>query len=217
MNSFNETRLYKQINTHVADLVKPNSKILDVGCSAGVLGEYLIANKNCRVYGVDKNPEAVGLAAAALTSAALMDLGSDPFPFRDELFDIIIFGDVLEHLIDPLSVLIRFKQYLNPGGYLIVSLPNIANIIIRLKLLCGKWEYRQTGIMDSTHLRFFTLQTATQLFRQAGLQIAIIKVTGGLFAQNTLVEKILNHVTKFLCIPFPRLFAIQFIFKLQPE
>ncbi|HPG41022.1 MAG TPA: class I SAM-dependent methyltransferase [bacterium] len=217
MNNFNETRLYKQINTQVAGLVKPDSKLLDVGCSAGTLGGYLIANKNCRVYGVDNNPQAINLAAAVLTAVAVMNIGSDPFPFRGELFDIIIFGDVLEHLTDPQSVLMQFQDYLAPGGYMIVSLPNIANIIIRLKLLFGKWEYKEYGIMDATHLRFFTRQSSIDMFNKAGLQIQEIKTEAGVFVKDNLAEKFLHGIYRLFCTLFPRLFATQFIFKLVPE
>jgi hypothetical protein len=89
----------------------------------------------------------------------------------DRRFDLILFGDVLEHTRDPIGVMNRFLPFLEDGGHVIVSLPNVAAWTVRLGLLAGNFEYARSGILDETHLRFFTRQTATRLVERAGLEL----------------------------------------------
>ncbi len=92
-------------------------------------------------------------------------------------FDAIIFGDVLEHLRDPRAVLEKMSALLKPGGKILISLPNIANIWVRLNLLFGRFNYSRVGILDESHLRFFTLKTAKQLASDSGLDVVSTSVT----------------------------------------
>ena len=107
----------------------------------------------------------------------------------------MVYADILEHLKRPDLVLLRFKKYLSKSGHLILSVPNIAYFTLRLKLLLGRFEYEEKGILDVTHLRFFTLNSITRMLYECGYRIAKIDCTG-----PAAVVKIL-----------PRLLANQFV------
>ena len=92
-------------------------------------------------------------------------------------YDAIVFGDVLEHLRNPRAVLERLSGLLKPGGKVLISLPNVANIWVRLNLLMGRFNYGRVGILDESHLRFFTLKTAKQLAMDSGLDVISTRVT----------------------------------------
>jgi 2-polyprenyl-3-methyl-5-hydroxy-6-metoxy-1,4-benzoquinol methylase len=86
-------------------------------------------------------------------------------------FDCIIFGDILEHLLDPWETLRRYRTLLDPAGVVIASIPNIGHISVILNLIRGRWEYGERGLLDSTHLRFFTRRSMIELFQKADLEI----------------------------------------------
>ena len=113
------------------------------------------------MVGIDIDEARAKLAQERLNKVIVANVEKmerDPFP--DGYFDIIIFADVLEHLKEPETVLRRFKKYLKKDGYALISIPNIANWKMRVYLLFGKWHYKDVGLLDKTHLRFFTLKTA---------------------------------------------------------
>ncbi len=116
------------------------------------------------------------MARNRLDVAEKVDITSDKLRIPKD-FDVIVLADVLEHLVDPLLVLIRLRDHLKTGGEIIVSLPNVSCYNMRLGLLLGQFNYRDYGVLDSTHLRFFTKRTAKCLVRDAGFQIVKIDVT----------------------------------------
>jgi 2-polyprenyl-3-methyl-5-hydroxy-6-metoxy-1,4-benzoquinol methylase len=148
-------------------------KVLDVGCGRGQLGGA-IHDLGYRVTGIERNPEAAARAGGRLDEVVPIDL-ADPAvaeaALADRRFDVILFADVLEHLPDPLAVLRFYLRFLAPGGRVIISLPNIACWDRRLALMLGRFDYADAGIMDRTHLRFFTFRTAGILVREAGLTV----------------------------------------------
>lgn len=106
-------------------------------------------------------------------------------------FDVAVFGDILEHLRNPWRVLEATRQILKPEGYVVASIPNIAHGAIRLALLQGRFEYAQLGILDDTHLRFFTRQTVEHLFEQSGYCLEIIERTKlPIFAASPLIPAV---------------------------
>jgi len=213
-----KNKLYQLfVNPYLTRFVPVNSEVLDVGCNAGELGKILTQEKSCVVYGVDISHEAVAKAKKYLAAAAVMDIENDELPFYKKKFSVVVFGDVLEHLIDPLSVLIRSKQWLVPGGLIIVSLPNVANISIRIKLLLGRWDYQQSGILDDSHLRFYTLKTMKQLFVQAGFKIVAIDSTPGFKFLGVESSLALRNLNERLCKSWPTLLANQFVFMLRRD
>lgn len=149
--------------------VGENKHVIDFGCATGYLAR-LVSSKGCRVTGIEINAKAAKIAEQYCEKVIVADL--DFVNLKDVLtetkFDVAVFGDVLEHLRNPWKVLEETKELLKPGGYVIASIPNIAHGAIRLALLQGKFEYTELGILDNTHLRFFTRKTVTELFEHSG-------------------------------------------------
>ena len=154
--------------------------VLDVGCAAGKTGEALKRSGLARrVIGLEQNPEVAELASRVLDEVVVASAESSRLPFENEAFDLIIFADVLEHLVDPWKILSKFTAFLKPGGRVLVSLPNIQNWKIILRLMSGRWWYTDHGILDRTHLRFFTYRTAVEMLKGAGLSIEDTRKTKG--------------------------------------
>ena len=149
-------------------------RVLDVGCGQANLGAEIRALGHV-VWGIDASPIAVAKAAPRIDRCLqvdLLDFNSVDAVLADEQFDVIIFSDVLEHLYDPLAVLRFYCGFLKPTGRLLISVPNVLNWQTRLALLFGRFEYRDTGVMDRTHVRFFTFRSARHLLEAAGCSIA---------------------------------------------
>jgi SAM-dependent methyltransferase len=144
-------------------------RILDVGCASGYLGKILRENGHY-VIGIDVDQTAAKSARAYYDVFHLGDLENFAFPYRRE-FDYVLFADVLEHLRDPLAVLRRAIPTLVDSGKLIVSVPNIANWTVRLRLFLGNFDSAERGILDKTHLHFFTLASAKKMMSDAGCRV----------------------------------------------
>jgi len=165
-------------NTHAFALamIGHNKTVLEVGCATGYFTKVL-AERGCKVTGMELDAEA---AAQAEKWAERVIVGSvdeeEPWDqVDDESMDVITFGDVLEHLRDPLSVLRRARNKLKPTGFVVTSLPNVAHGDVRLSLLHGSFPYRDLGLLDRTHLRFFTVDSIRELLREAGLTVVDTK------------------------------------------
>lgn len=162
---------YATARPEVAVLVPAECRrVLDVGCASGELGRSL---QQCGhlVSGIELVPAAAAEARQHLQQVEVADIEADGFPFSPGSFDAIIFADVLEHLIDPWRVLREATALLSPGGRAIISVPNLQNWGVLRGLLRGNWKYRERGILDFGHLRFFTRQTIEQLVADAGLVV----------------------------------------------
>lgn len=159
-------------------LVGENRRVLDVGCSTGYLGEAL-AGRGCVVDGVDRDPEAVALAAGRLHAARTVDLDAEDLAeaLAGETYERIVLADVLEHLLDPAAVLRSAASLLAPGGEIVVSMPNVSHGSLRLALLQGRWETRDTGLLDRTHIRFFTRESMLALVQGAGFAVTELHAT----------------------------------------
>lgn len=149
-----------------------NGRVLDVGCSTGFLGEALAA-QGCVVTGVEVDPKAAAEARAHLAEVVEADLNVTTLTdlFRGREFDVVVFGDVLEHLMEPDVVLRSAVPLLAAGGAVVISIPNVSHGSLRLALLQGRWEYGETGLLDRTHLRFFTHGSVVRMVGGAGLHI----------------------------------------------
>src|SRR5262249_34113160 len=139
-------------------------------CGAGGLGR-LLKERGHHVTGLELVPEVAEQARAVLDRVETADAEADGFPFPPRSFDAIIFADVLEHWIDPWRVLRGATGCVVPDGVVVASIPNLQNWDVLRRLLRGRWEYRERGITDFGHLRFFTLHTIRGLFAQAGLEL----------------------------------------------
>jgi len=157
------------------ELIGPNRRVLDVGCATGFLGKALAA-QGCTVSGIEFDPLAAAEARAHLDEVVEADLNvapiADLFPGKE--FDAIVFGDILEHLIDPDAVLRSAIPLLASGGAIVISVPNVTHGSLRLSLLQGRWDYRETGLLDRTHLRFFTRESVLQMVADAGLYVTCL-------------------------------------------
>lgn len=146
-------------------------RVLDVGCGFATTSARIQQLGN-EVTGIESSMEACAVARQRISRVIEADLQSASL---SETFDVILFADVLEHLAWPVGVLERYLQWLSPGGSVIISLPNVGLWSVRFAHLLGQWNYEETGVLDRTHLRFFTRRTARRLIAEAGL--TIVKTT----------------------------------------
>jgi methionine biosynthesis protein MetW len=162
----------------LSELIPIGARVLDVGCGTGSVSSQIIAKRHVSLVGVEPDEARASRARARgvpvrsglLTPTLIEELGK---------FDIVVFADVLEHLAEPLALLELAKTALAPGGRVVASVPNIAHWSVRTELLRGKFVYTPTGIMDATHLRWFTADGIALLFRSAGLALEACRVTAG--------------------------------------
>jgi 2-polyprenyl-3-methyl-5-hydroxy-6-metoxy-1,4-benzoquinol methylase len=161
----------------VLDAVADGARVLDVGCATGYLAAEL-ARRGCTVVGVEFDPVAAQQARAFCREVVVGDLESEAVRADVQRavadaggVDTVICADVLEHLRDPWAVLAWLRTLLDPGGRAIVSVPNIAHWTARRALLRGRFDYADFGLLDRTHLRFFTRASATELAHRAGFAV----------------------------------------------
>lgn len=152
-------------------LIPQKAKVLDVGCSSGNFGAELIERKDCIVDGLDIDEKDVTEAAKKLRNVRLLDIERDSVDDITERYDVIYFGDVIEHLVNPSKSLQKIKQLLKPDGRVVFSIPNMAHVTVRLQLLKGEFEHTETGLIDKTHLHFYNLTEVQNVFKEAGFAI----------------------------------------------
>lgn len=164
---------YTHARTDILRLIpKSARKILDVGCGEGVLGKQIKElDDGIEVTGIEKDPVSCNKAEAVLDSVILGDVESLQVSFKENYFDCIIAGDILEHLVDPWKTLENLRHSLKDEGLVISSIPNIRYYKALIRLLCGYWDYADWGIFDRSHLRFFCLTNIKEMFREAGFEI----------------------------------------------
>ncbi|MDD2860444.1 MAG: methyltransferase domain-containing protein [Acidiphilium sp.] len=151
--------------------------LIDIGCGGGAIGAaYLRRNPRARMLGVDIDPGSIEVARTRLTEAAVCDVQTEAFPFDlSEGVDCLVYGDVLEHLADPWAVLARHVEVLNPDGTVLVCFPNVEHWSITYRLLKGSFDYEDAGLLDRTHLRWFTPRTMGAALERAGLTVCDVR------------------------------------------
>jgi 2-polyprenyl-3-methyl-5-hydroxy-6-metoxy-1,4-benzoquinol methylase len=150
-------------------------RALDVGAADGFLAE-LLTRQGWQVTALERDPAQAAKARGRCHEVIVADL-DQAAPRLQGFFDAIVYGDVLEHLNDPLPVLVALDRALAAGGQVMVSVPNVAHLWVRLSLALGRWNYADRGILDRTHLRFFTKRTFAALLRDAGLSVEELVAT----------------------------------------
>ncbi|MCW5849510.1 MAG: methyltransferase domain-containing protein [Anaerolineae bacterium] len=166
----------------VIRLVGWNKRVLELGCAAGHMSRVL-RERGCQVVGVELDPTLAAHAAEVCERVIVGDL--DELDLETELagetFDVVLAADVLEHLRQPAGLLRRVRPLLRPAGSLVISLPNVAHGSVRLALLGGQFPYQDLGLLDRTHLHFFTRVGLEQLLADADFAIGHLeRVTGGI-------------------------------------
>ncbi len=153
--------------------INPQSRVLEFGSSSGYLTRYLKEELGCEVFIVEIDSESAERAVLYAQEDYVGDIESFEWAekWAGEKFDVILFADVLEHLRDPWSTLSVAKDFLKPGGQVFASVPNIAHNSILIELWKNRFTYRSVGLLDSTHIRFFSKQSVAELFESAGLSI----------------------------------------------
>ena len=164
---------YHQLKDWMLPLIAtaPNI-VMDLGCASGVFGRKLLeVGKAKEMYGAEMFESAAAQAAEIYTKVYVGDVEQLDLEF-DNKFDYVICGDILEHLKDPYTVTRNIFQWLKPGGSLFVCLPNVRNYRLLSDLIFrGKWEYVSAGILDRTHLRFFTRGSLRVMLEDAGFNV----------------------------------------------
>ncbi|SEM83010.1 Methyltransferase domain-containing protein [Methylobacterium sp. UNC300MFChir4.1] len=203
--------------------MKKNKKLLDVGCGTGTITSTLRDALSLDVVGVEPHPER---AEQARTEGLNVITGvyDRTFAQRNEKFDYILFADVLEHLVDPAEMLREVKNSLAPDGRVLASIPNVAHWTVRAQLLFGNFNYKPTGIMDATHLRWFTRRSVRRLFEAAGYEVEDIRgAAGGWMGVyrytpfRFLPQDQKSFVLGQLCRIAPALFSVQHVIKARPK
>jgi 2-polyprenyl-3-methyl-5-hydroxy-6-metoxy-1,4-benzoquinol methylase len=203
----------------VSELITNDQSILEIGCHTGDFGKVLKMKGN-KVWGVEINSDAAKKARPFYEKILIGDIEEpDIWDAMSQKFDVILFLDVLEHLVNPWKVLVKTKEFLNSNGCLLITLPNIAFYAVRRSLLFGRFDYRKSGILDRSHLRFFTFYSAKKMIQDCGYGIQEWYAT--------LSELPFEHRLLFLgkfygkCKPlflkaFPNLFGAVMLFKTIP-
>lgn len=155
-------------------------RALEVGCAAGATLDWLRrSGKVAHTTGIELMPDAAAVARQRVDHVLQGPVETQLDALEGERFDLVLCLDVLEHLVDPWEVMQRLRRQVTPGGAIIVSLPNVRNHRVVLPLLLrGSFEYEEAGIMDRTHLRFFSHQGAISLLEQAGFHVTAEAATG---------------------------------------
>jgi len=207
--------IYDRFSRHrvLVEEARRHKTVLECGCATGFLSRLISENGGPDLVGLEREPEAAQQARHYCRRVVVADLNDPDWTRRvGEHFDLVIFGDVLEHLVDPVTSLQAARRLLRPGGKVLICVPNIAHWSIRARLLAGRFDYQAAGILDITHLHFYTRKTAMTLIGEAGYHpLSFTPVFGGRF--TTRARPLWNLVTRAL----PGLFANQMIFLVEPR
>lgn len=153
-------------------------KVLDVGCWTGEVGRIL-TERGCTVTGIELDREAASLAEKVLEKVIVADLDATPLTELVEpgSFDVVIFADVLEHLTNPRAALEQARDLLTPDGRVVISIPNVTHGSVRLALFQGRWQTTDTGLLDRTHIKFYSREGLLALFAEAGYAVEDLRGT----------------------------------------
>ena len=208
---------YLETRPDIRALVNARGKrILDVGCAAGELGRALKQAGAREVVGIERASEAATLAKESLDRVFVSDVENISLPVDDEGFEYIIFADILEHTADPWSVLGSYRRYLKPDGCVVASIPNIRFYAVIARLIFNRWDYRESGILDHTHLRFFTLPTIKEMFARSGYRITRVDSKYRLFEDQSRIGRIGAFANRWFCrliarLPWRHFFTFQYL------
>lgn len=206
----------------VVSMIPGGARVLDVGCATGSFGQLIAAHCHAEVVGIEPDPDRASLAAARGLNVRLGTL--DHSLIRDiGTFDVVLFADVLEHLPSPQAMLLLAREALKPSGDLIISVPNVAHWSVRLEVLQGRFRYQESGIMDATHLRWFTRTSISALLKSAGFRVTDYRVSLGAGLPDNKCRQPMSwlsdnkraHLLRWGCRHWPTLFGAQHVVKAE--
>jgi glycosyltransferase involved in cell wall biosynthesis/2-polyprenyl-3-methyl-5-hydroxy-6-metoxy-1,4-benzoquinol methylase len=218
-NAHYEPRLgFESTHTLALDRIPPGSRVLDIGCAGGYLGQAL-GGRGCHTVGIDVCPLAPGVT---LDAFQIHDLNGSPFPVDLNQIDYAVMLDVIEHLRSPERFVDDFlaASARNPDVRLIASTGNVGFIVIRLMLFCGQFNYGKRGILERTHTRLFTFRTFRRLFEESGFRVLEMRGVPAPFplaVGNGLLGRMLLGLNRGLIRISRTLFSYQILAVVQPK
>ena len=201
MENRRNARYYSHARVDLIRLIPPGTKkILEVGCGGGMTGKALREGGFERIVGIEINEEVAREGSPFYDRIIIGDVEKIRLPFEKEHFDCILYGDVLEHLVNPWQVLKDHQAFLKKGGSIICSIPNVRNYrILKNLIFRGRWEYTEDGILDRSHLRFFTLDSIQAMLQEAGFEIeGLVKRSSGAHWVKWIHRLLGNRLIEFL-------------------
>jgi 2-polyprenyl-3-methyl-5-hydroxy-6-metoxy-1,4-benzoquinol methylase len=201
---FNERK--HRAHTKLLSAVGSGKRVLDVGCSSGYLSEPLSQRGNTLV-GIELDVDAAREAERWCERVLVGDVERMELPLEPGSFDVVLCGDVIEHLRDPGAALARLRPLLVPRGRLVVSTPNIANWAMRLSLLGGRWRYTDRGFLDRTHTHLFTRSTLVETIEGAGYRVERVDFSVPVPGDNDVLDLVGYSLGRIR----PTLFAYQWV------
>ncbi len=203
---------YDLVREEILDLIPGSTKhLLDVGCGMGTISSMAKKKFNIdEVIGIEKFENAASIASTKLDKVICGDIETLQLEYNNNYFDCILCADVFEHLINPENVIRKLHNLLSDNGVMITSLPNIRHIVPLLKIIFDRLEHEESGVLDKTHLHFYTLHTMKKMFTETGFEIQRIENNRSI----SLKFKIANIITFGLFKPFS---IYQYIFVLRKK
>jgi SAM-dependent methyltransferase len=200
------------IDRQSAARIPEGARVLEIGCATGFVGKYLIKKKHCEVIGVELGKDEAKEAVKVLQNVIIGDIEDKKTILQIKKlgkFDVVYASALIEHLRDPWVALQTWGTFLKKDGRLIITTSNVVHWSTRLKLLKGDFSYQQYGILDNTHLRFFTTKTFPKLAEDAGFSVSYFSIdpVGGRYPR----------VSRFLSRFFPNTFAYQMLIEAKPK
>ena len=175
---------YQSKGENLKQFIPENCKrIIELGCGEGLLSKEL-KEKGKYVVGIEIVPDVAKKAEKNLNKVISGDIEKISPDLEKNSYDCLICGDVLEHLHDPLAVLKKMEKFLTKDAVIIASIPNIQHYTVVVNLLMGNWKYKKAGLLDETHLKFFTFKSIKEMFQEAGFEIKKVGFTTPITINN---------------------------------
>lgn len=204
---------YGGIRNDVMKLVPDDvERVLDVGCASGITGQILKSRGVKEVVGIDIEPAIADFAKERLDDVLIGDVEKLDIPYEDGYFDLIMYNDILEHLVDPWELLQKHKRLLSGRGRFIMGIPNIQHFHSLLNILKGRWDYEETGLFAKIHLRFFCYRNIKDMVNSVDHRIDKVHRNYKIFRKTILLKGLAPWISLYI---FRRFFVYQYIVRTE--
>lgn len=171
--------------------VNKEARLLEIGCGTGDTGQYAITQDRCGfAVGIELNERAAETARTKLSEVICGNIETIPLPFKGQTFDLLFMSEVLEHLVDPWGVLRKLRPFMKPGALIFASSPNVSNFKVLRMQIIGDWALKTHGVMDKTHLRWFTPRSYRRMFEECGYQVTHVGAVEKFSFKKTVLSKL---------------------------